>query len=566
MNRLIFLVLMLSCVNVWGQRPVEPLGSGVMLSNRGGGVELPYPMLFVHGLNGNAGSWSEMSEWLSTAVGGAVDLEFCLNGDGYQSISDLEDDLVSFMPAILQPANLYIVNFNCTSGGTCSSASSVSGYSNQSGIYKQGEAIGMAISKVLQSTGKSKVILVGHSMGGVACREYLQNEEHWGAASHRVAKLLTSGSPHVGFDLGSKIFKDGALLQGIDTDSEAVRDLKNRHTGFLEWVPGVFFWGGLEDQDYMYDDIFYWHNVDCNSNGVVGETVLGLNERNMPNDLEFSSLWDTYDLVVTPEGASYNFTGEYSGGENLCSVLSNGWNGEFHCESWGWDVPGGVTLGHNELPEQLLETLWALDEADDYVNSYDVDEGVVYTGFITPQADNGPYLDDWDDYLLTVSESGTLTVTASFSEEALGSDMYVYNVATGQYIASLSQVAADEFLEVGVGPGQYIVEFSGNVSEDELLGQYWFMCEVSQPSTVQGAECPGASVFPNPSTGFVSVGTRLGDAPQPIEIYDLRGSLVWEGSAQGSEPLDLGSLEPGRYMVRTEACGRQHTLPLLMMD
>lgn len=537
-----------------------------MLSNRGGGVELPYPMLFVHGLNGNAGSWSEMSEWLSTAVGGAVDLEFCLNGDGYQSISDLEDDLVSFMPAILQPANLYIVNFNCTSGGTCSSASSVSGYSNQSGIYKQGEAIGMAISKVLQSTGKSKVILVGHSMGGVACREYLQNEEHWGAASHRVAKLLTSGSPHVGFDLGSKIFKDGALLQGIDTDSEAVRDLKNRHTGFLEWVPGVFFWGGLEDQDYMYDDIFYWHNVDCNSNGMVGETVLGLNERNMPNDLEFSSLWDTYDLIVTPEGASYNFTGEYSGGENLCSVLSNGWNGEFHCESWGWDVPGGVTLGHNELPEQLLETLWALDEADDYVNSYDVDEGVVYTGFITPQADNGPYLDDWDDYLLTISEGGTLTVTASFSEEALGSDMYVYNVATGQYIASLSQVAADEFLEVGVGPGQYIVEFSGNVSEDELLGQYWFMCEVSQPSTVQGAECPGASVFPNPSTGFVSVGTRIGDAPQPIEIYDLRGSLVWEGSAQGSEPLDLGSLEPGRYMVRTEACGRQHTLPLLMMD
>ena len=545
---------------------MEPLGSGVMLSNRGGGVELPYPMLFVHGLNGNAGSWSEMSEWLSTAVGGAVDLEFCLNGDGYQSISDLEDDLVSFMPAILQPANLYIVNFNCTSGGTCSSVSSVSGYSNQSGIYKQGEAIGMAISKVLQSTGKSKVILVGHSMGGVACREYLQNEEHWGTASHRVAKLLTSGSPHVGFDLGSKIFKDGALLQGIDTDSEAVRDLKNRHTGFLEWVPGVFFWGGLEDQDYMYDDIFYWHNVDCNSNGMVGETVLGLNERNMPNDLEFSSLWDTYDLVVTPEGASYNFTGEYSGGENLCSVLSNGWNGEFHCESWGWDVPGGVTLGHNELPEQLLETLWALDEADDYVNSYDVDEGVVYTGFITPQADNGPYLDDWDDYLLTVSESGTLTVTASFSEEALGSDMYLYNVATGQYIASLSQVAADEFLEVGVGPGQYIVEFSGNVSEDELLGQYWFMCEVSQPSAVHGPECPGASMFPNPSTGFVSVGTRLGDAPQPIEIFDLRGSLVWEGSAQGSEPLDLGSLEPGRYMVRTEACGRQHTLPLLMMD
>ncbi len=529
-------------------------------------MELPYPMLFVHGLNGNAGSWSEMSEWLSTAVGDAVDLEFCLNGDGYLSSSDLDDDLVSFMPANLQPTNLYVLNFNCTSGGVCSSLSSVNGYSNQSGIYKQGEAIGMAISKVLQSTGKSKVILVGHSMGGVACREYLQNEEHWGTTTHRVAKLLTSGSPHVGFDLGSKIFKDGGLFQGIDTDSEAVRDLKNRHTGFLEWVPGVFFWGGQEDQDYMYDDIFYWHNVDCNSNGIVGETVVGLNERNMPNDLEFSSLWDTYDLVVTPDAASYNYTGESSGGENLCSVLSNGWNGEFHCESWGWNVPGGITLGHNELPEQLIETLWALDEADDYDNSYDVEQGLVYTGFITPQADNGPYMDDWDDYILTTSESGTLTVTASFSDEALGSDMYIYNVSNGQYIESVSQVAADEFLEVNVGPGQYIIEFSGNVSEEDLLGQYWFMCEVSDLSAVHGPECPSASIFPNPSTGFVSIGSRHGAASQPIQVYDVLGALVWKGLAQGSEPVDLCLLEPGRYMVRMEACGTKRTLPLLIMD
>jgi pimeloyl-ACP methyl ester carboxylesterase len=110
------------------------------VTNRGGGVELPYPILFVHGLVGNAGTWSEMSGWLSSAVGDAVDLEFCLNGDGYLNLSNLEDDLVSFMPANLPNANLYVLNFNCTPDGVCGSSTgvSVSGSSNQSGIYKQG--------------------------------------------------------------------------------------------------------------------------------------------------------------------------------------------------------------------------------------------------------------------------------------------------------------------------------------------------------------------------------------------------------------------------------------------
>ena len=509
-----------------------------------------------------------MSGWLSSAVGDAVDLEFCLNGDGYLNLSNLEDDLVSFMPANLPNANLYVLNFNCTSDGVCGSSTgvSVSGSSNQSGIYKQGEAIGLAISKVLQTTGKSKAILVGHSMGGVACREYLQNDEHWGSTTHRVAKLLTSGSPHVGFDLGSKVFKDAGAFVGIDTDSEAVRDLKNRHTGFLEWVPGVFFWGGIEDQDYMYDDIFYWHNVDVNANGDSGDNIVGLNERNMPTDLEFSALWDTYDLVVTPSAASYNYTGETSGGENLCSVLESGWNGQFHCESWGWDVPGGTTLGHNELPEQLVETLWALDEADDYVNSYDVEQGVVYTGFITPQADDGPYLDDWDDCVITVSESTLLTITASFSETAQGSNMYVYDLASGQYIETLTQVSADEFLEVNVGPGEYIIEFNGHVNEVDLFGQYWFIFDVSGTSSIHQQQCLGASIFPNPSTGFVSIRSCLGEASPPIQVYNVMGSLVWEGRAQSSGLLDLGFLYPGRYNVRIESCGTMHTLPLLMID
>ncbi len=258
---------------------------------RGGGVAIP--------LSHSLCSWTrrlrmlhgtEMSEWLESALGEAIDLEFCLNADGSLTTSDASDDIESFIPGNLEAAHQYIINFNCSPSGNCASSGSLS-QSNQAGIYKQAEAIGMAIDEVLDATGCSKVILLGHSMGGVACRQYLQNNDHWQGTTHRVAKLVTSGSPHVGFDLGSKLGKWAGVFEGIDTDSEAMRDLKNEHTGFLTSTPGVFFWGGEEDQDYMYDDIFYWWNVDVNCNGNTGEQVTGLNERNMYTDLEFASLY-----------------------------------------------------------------------------------------------------------------------------------------------------------------------------------------------------------------------------------------------------------------------------------
>ena len=51
----------------------------------------------------------------------------------------------------------------------------------------------------------------------------------------------------------------------------------------------------------------------------------------MYTDLEFASLFDTYDLVVSDASADVNFTGETTGGEDLCAVLNLGWNGDYHC-------------------------------------------------------------------------------------------------------------------------------------------------------------------------------------------------------------------------------------------
>lgn len=58
------------------------------------------------------------------------------------------------------------------------------------------EHLHQAITALQQSTGWAQVVLVGHSMGGLACRAYLRR---FGAAA--VARVITLGTPHAGTQL-----------------------------------------------------------------------------------------------------------------------------------------------------------------------------------------------------------------------------------------------------------------------------------------------------------------------------------------------------------------------------
>lgn len=54
-------------------------------------------------------------------------------------------------------------------------------------------AVETAVQALLAHTGQAKVALVGHSMGGLAIRAWMRAQ-----GSHRVARVLTLGTPHVG--------------------------------------------------------------------------------------------------------------------------------------------------------------------------------------------------------------------------------------------------------------------------------------------------------------------------------------------------------------------------------
>ena len=65
-----------------------------------------------------------------------------------------------------------------------------------SDIDAYADGIARRIDEVLAATGTSQLILVGHSMGGLALRAYLRRH-----GAGKVARLITLGSPHQGTEL-----------------------------------------------------------------------------------------------------------------------------------------------------------------------------------------------------------------------------------------------------------------------------------------------------------------------------------------------------------------------------
>lgn len=161
--------------------------------------------------------------------------------------------------------------------------------SNQAAIYKQGKALKTMITLVLSLENTDKVILIGHSMGGLSIREYLQRTDDgttgtphtwWvdpnDSIGHKVAKVVTTGTPHGGSNYLN-------LLQSLipDPNSEAIRDLRYKYLSYLSEPPdpstdnGVYLFGGTETFNDMHTQGFYNYDINCDGDEI--DQIYGIN-------------------------------------------------------------------------------------------------------------------------------------------------------------------------------------------------------------------------------------------------------------------------------------------------
>ena len=260
------------------------------------------PVVFVHGISSSDLTWTDVAVALrDDGFGEPMSVHVDLNAS---AATDAASDVVwsEFVPLVRfggtgqvarrqgpPPAlglgsRQFYVDFQAWADGATLTVHADRGAegrseSNESGIVKQGRALALVIADVLAATGAERVVLVGHSMGGLAIREYLQRRGPDGTPTwwldpaaeggHRVAAAVTYGTPHQGSnlnDLGTGI--GGSAV--ADPRSEAVRDLRYSYPRSA-LGPGRYLYGG----DEVATDEFY--SFDVTADGDEDDAVVGIN-------------------------------------------------------------------------------------------------------------------------------------------------------------------------------------------------------------------------------------------------------------------------------------------------
>ncbi len=510
----------------------------------------PYPIIFVHGLNSDDQTWSTTLNQLGNSwiINSGHILNAVLNSRGgdttlYTSdvlcpLTDVNGNIVNSIAA----SQIYAVNFgnfwnrnpsdprillynNSTPGSNQSP-------SNQSAIYKQAYALKMLIDSVLRVTGSAKVILVGHSMGGLAIREYLQRIENgihkWWidpndpVNGHKVAKVVTTGTPNLGTNTTS------IPLLSIDNNSEAMRDMKYSYPSGQN---ASYIFGNPES--FVPSN---YYNADINCNGSITDTVTGLSSGNLDNSAQPLPLNILYTWITS------NYIGF---GSDLAVPTSRQW-----LRSGNTPAPVGVsdtlfnTKNHLQQTSDATSLIRGLDEPDKSAFAYSIDTGKIYSGFVTLQS--GGATSDTDYYRISVTLPGKVTaivksVNAGVSNFSLLSD-------GGTLLVSKNLLTAEDSISYKGSQGNYYLRILGNSSQNAGLNSYRYSMEFIP------------SMRLNLTLGIEGMWNGVSQVPDTMRIF-LRSNVSPFGkidsavtflNSSGNSQMSFVNADTGNYYIQTE--------------
>ena len=373
----------------------------------------PYPIIFVHGLNDSELCFSNFAETLLQMNGGTLNdlkiLDFCLNHDGNNYTSNLDDDvaLIGWRNGAFSKCGLYAINFD-TKRPTSSDHTTAT-LSNQAAIYKQGKALGRMISMVLDMTQAKKVILIGHSMGGLAIREYLQRKDQNGKhicwadqndefSGHHVAKIGTIATPHG----GSNVPISQYIFDGKNLSSEAVRDLDPE---------SVYLNGGYE-YSFIRDVHLAYYNFDVNCDGRYQsntDLITGLNNFYFPKNLAYSCIigvGDKWGADLNPAQTGDGIVSKFR------ANLDNFTDADVDTFVMVKPAEFGATW-HSGMLQKFSGIIRILDEPQTPSLAYEIGSNTTNTGFITYGSFMNWY--DIDLYKINLDKEGTLKINITAS-------------------------------------------------------------------------------------------------------------------------------------------------------
>ncbi len=510
-------------------------------------TKLPYPIIFIHGLDSDSKTWNETTNFMDLEFGliygGRFDFNLNDDNSNYTSNKLFYPTIgadISQWTTTLTNGDYYYLNFAVGSDGSFapSNLSSLNVLSNEAAIAKQGVALSRVIQQVMDITGRDKVILMGHSMGGLCAREYLQNPENWTEpyVKHHVAKLITTGTPHGGYTGANFIFT------GINSSSEAYRDLR---TEYSNNNTGVFLYGGYENTPTIGSN-FYNNDINCNGISNDNSTILGLNQKDLYNDVDYAYIMGNCTNCVITQGSILG-----DGVVRLVNAnLGNFYNLPSPRNEFIYNA-SAITEIHSDLPKRTYENMQALDEPNSYDLAYGIDYGNIYTGFITIQS---TLVNDIDNFTFNVDN--TSEVKIDVNNIILDNLFAIIADSNGNVIGNINSsggTGSISFTEI-LPFGKYYLIIYGTPATTSYLNPYSFMISGSSLTTNNLDKINSFLLTPNPTNSKIFFDNSVYNFDN-VSVFNYLGQEVSKiefTSFIKSQEVDLSILPNGVYVFKFE--------------
>ncbi len=549
--------------------------------------QLPYPVIFIHGLAGSETTFGGTLEYLRDEQNcGPVNVfDIVLNADDNTETALLSEDVrwedfvfngdsiflgrrnydVPFddYTDTWTGENLFVVNFKEENiRGANGILNDYFDQSNQSAIFKQGFALNIMISEVLDYTGADKVVLVGHSMGGLAIREYLQRtdgqgthvnwQNPWVPDGHRVARVVTFGTPHLGSNTSPDPTKSNT--PSATGNSEANRDMLWEYDSYnfcedSAVYKGIYMFGGYEhciesESGLLGNSTF--DNVDINCDGDHDDYITGINESYytsrdnpdmpLPHNIRYTwltSIWSDWASNLTGDGAV---------------AIERQWLHEN-----GHPVPAGITdtcltnVFHTSEGGDYATVMRGLDEPEQFSLAYTIHPGDSIMGFISLGQNYSSV--DKDMFLIPCNNEEAVEISVN-GDTALMDSIFVYDKFQSLLVA---QVITDSVHQIHINLPDYNTDslyvcVSG--SADPGSWQYPYHIVVRPDESVDKIEMPVSStkLYPNPANQELHINTKHNNQMFGV-LTNLQGKKVMQFHFYGHYELNTSSLMPGIYCL-----------------
>lgn len=462
---------------------------------------------------------------------------------------DNEFMLVTYISSDFLGVTRGILNSTPIAHFSASRVFNLSNESNQSSIAKQGWGVKLAIELIKDKTGADKVIIVGHSMGGLSAREYIRSSYY----QNDVAKLITIGTPH----LGAKSDNLNVWWFGnnkLDDRSDAMRDLRYQYSNDIinSYSPdppygdfpddGVYLFGGWETQQ-----LTGYYSTDFNSNGII----------------------DTYEI----NGLSKNLNTLLNTVDYTWIVSSVGELGD-EAVRWDrqlpWDETGTIgdtilihKLHHNETKD-VHNIIRGMDEPDIYQLAYNIEINSTYSGYITHQTNYNPT--DYDYFKIISTGDGTLDLEINGSNS--GVNGIVFRDQSGTLIRSESISTFPFTFQENIEAGLYFIGITGSAYASQSLNSYTLL-PTFEPLIISLYNGSITPVNGDETTNFnfsVYYKNTNGVAPDNVQLHIINeftenmtaGGSNWQQGVQFTKTLN--NFAVGQYQFYFSATINGQTL------